>query len=450
VFGKNQNIHFVGIGGAGMSAIAEVLINLGYNISGSDLKKTDVTDRLKNIGAKVYIGHNAKNIKSADLVVTSTAVSKYNHEVAAAINNKISVISRIEMLAELARLKYAVTISGTHGKTTTTSLTSLVLDEGGLDPTIVIGGKLKNLKTNAKLGKGDYIVVEADESDGSFLKLSPVITVVTNIDNDHLDYYGNIENLKEAFVKHINSVAFYGAAIICSDNEIVKEIIPKITRKYVTYGFIGDPDIKASGIKILKDYSTFNVSYMQKPIGSVRIRALGKHNILNSLAAIGVGLRLDIPFGLIRQAINKFDGVGRRLEIKGEHNGITVIDDYGHHPTEVAVTLKAIKYFWPKRRLIVLFQPHRYTRTSNLFNEFGKSFSGADIVKVLDIYPAGEKPIKGVTSDLILESLENNKCNAEKFCDLAKFSKTLLPGDIVLTLGAGDVWKKGEKLLTLI
>ncbi|GHT37147.1 UDP-N-acetylmuramate--L-alanine ligase [Endomicrobiia bacterium] len=450
MFRKNQNIHFVGVGGAGMSAIAEVLINLGYAVSGSDLKKTDVTDHLKNIGAKIYIGHNAKNIKSADLIVTSTAVSKRNHEVVAALNNKIPVIPRMEMLAELARLKYAVTISGTHGKTTTTSLTSLVLDEGGLDPTIVIGGRLKNLKTSARLGKGDYIVIEADESDGSFLKLSPAIAVVTNIDNDHLGYYGNMENLKEAFVKHINCIPFYGVAVVCSDDEAVKEIIPKITRKYVTYGFTGKPDIKASDIKVLKDCISFNVVYMGKKTGNVCIRTPGKHNILNSLAAIGVGLWLNIPFSLVAQAINKFDGVGRRLEIKGEKNGITVIDDYGHHPTEIDITLKAIKHFWPKRRLIVLFQPHRYTRTNNLFNEFGKSFPDADIVKVLNIYPAGEKPIKGVTSDLILKSLKNNKCNAEKFYDLAKFSKTLLPGDIVLTLGAGDVWKKGEKLLTLI
>ncbi|GHT55606.1 UDP-N-acetylmuramate--L-alanine ligase [Endomicrobiia bacterium] len=450
MFRKNQNIHFVGVGGAGMSAIAEVLINLGYAISGSDLKKTDVTDHLKNIGAKIYIGHNAKNIKSADLIVTSTAVSKRNHEVVAALNNKIPVIPRMEMLAELARLKYAVTISGTHGKTTTTSLTSLVLDEGGLDPTIVIGGRLKNLKTSARLGKGDYIVIEADESDGSFLKLSPAIAVVTNIDNDHLGYYGNMENLKEAFVKHINCIPFYGVAVVCSDDKVVKEIIPKITRKYITYGFTGKPDIKASDVKVLKNCTSFNVVYMGKKTGNVCIRTPGKHNILNSLAAIGVGLWLNIPFSLVAQAINRFDGVGRRLEIKGEKNGITVIDDYGHHPTEVDITLKAIKHFWPKRRLIVLFQPHRYTRTNNLFDEFGKSFPDADIVKVLNIYPAGEKPIKGVTSDLILKSLKNNKCNAEKFYDLAKFSKTLLPGDIVLTLGAGDVWKKGEKLLTLI
>jgi UDP-N-acetylmuramate--alanine ligase len=450
MFRKDQNIHFVGIGGSGMSGIAEVLINLGHKVSGSDLKKTEITEHLKSIGAVIYIGHNTRNINGTNVVVTSTAVSKNNPEVVAALKKKIPVIARVDMLAELARLKYAVTIAGTHGKTTTTSLTSLVLDEGGFDPTIVIGGRLKNLKTSARLGKGDFIVAEADESDGSFLKLYPVITVVTNIDNDHLDYYGNMENLKDAFVKHINSVPFYGAAVICSDNDIVREIIPKITRKYITYGFTGKPDIKVSCIKSQKEGTSFSVVYKGEKLGDVCIRIPGRHNILNSLAAIGVGLLIDIPFALIAKAINKFDGVGRRLEIKGEKNGIMIIDDYGHHPTEVAATVKAIKSFWPKRRLLVLFQPHRYTRTKNLFEEFGKSFSDADIVKVLDIYPAGEKPIEWVSSDLILKSLKNNKCSAEKFSDLDNFSKNLSNGDIVLTLGAGDVWKKGEELLNII
>jgi UDP-N-acetylmuramate--alanine ligase len=450
MFRKNQNIHFVGIGGSGMSGIAEVLINLGHRVSGSDLKKTDATEHLKAIGAKIYIGHSCENIKSAEVVVTSAAISRNNPEVVAALKKKIPIIPRIEMLAELARLKYIVTITGTHGKTTTTSLTSLVLYDGGLDPTIVIGGRLKNLKTSAKLGGGDYIVVEADESDGSFLKLSPVITVVTNIDNDHLDYYGNMENLKESFVKHINCIPFYGAAIICSDNEAVRKIIPKITREYVTYGLMGKPDIKALNIKILKNRTTFDVTYMGEKVGSICMKILGKHNISNSLAAIGVGLRLGISFSSIADTINKFDGVSRRLEIKGEKNGLTVIDDYGHHPTEVVVALRAIKLFWPERRLIVLFQPHRYTRTKQLFDEFGKSFSDADFVKVLDVYPAGEQPIDGVTSDLILESLVSNKCRAEKFLDLKELSKNISAGDIVLTLGAGDVWKKGEELLTLI
>ncbi len=450
MFRKNQNIHFVGIGGSGMSGIAEVLINLGHNVTGSDLKKTDVTEHLKAIGAKIYIGHSAKNIKNAEVVVTSTAVSKDNPEVIAALKNKIPVIPRVEMLGELARLKYAVTIAGTHGKTTTTSLAAMVLDEGGLDPTIVIGGRLKNLKTSARLGRGEYLVAEADESDGSFLKLSPVITVVTNIDNDHLDYYGDMDALKDAFVRHVNCIPFYGAAIICTDNTLVNEIIPKITRKYVTYGLTGKPDIKAVNIKVLKECTSFDVMYKGKKAGNVCIRIPGKHNILNSLAAIGVGLWLGIPFNHIANGINKFDGVGRRLEIKGEKNGITVIDDYGHHPTEVQATLKAIKHFWPKRKLTVLFQPHRYTRTKNLFNEFGKSFDSADFVKVLDIYPAGEKPITGVSSDLIVNSLKKNKCRVEKFDTLEVFSKTLSEGDIVLTLGAGDVWKKGEELLQLI
>ncbi|MDR1695775.1 MAG: UDP-N-acetylmuramate--L-alanine ligase [Endomicrobium sp.] len=449
MFGKKQNIYFVGIGGSGMSGIAEVLINLGHNVSGSDLKKTDVTEHLKAIGAKIYIGHNEKNIKNAEVVVTSTAVSRSNPEVAAALKNKIPVIPRIEMLAELARLKYAVTIAGTHGKTTTTSLTALVLDEGGFDPTIVIGGRLKNLKTSARLGRGEYLVAEADESDGSFLRLSPVITAVTNIDNDHLDYYGDMKTLKEAFVKHINSVPFYGAAVICADDKNIREIIPKITRKYITYGLDGKPDIKAENIKVLKNCTSFDVFYKGKKQGSVCIRIPGKHNILNSLAAIGAGLWLGVPFNLIAEAINKFDGVGRRLEIKGEKNGVTVIDDYGHHPTEVAATIKAIKHFWPKRKLTVLFQPHRYTRTQNLYKEFGKSFFDADFVKVLEIYSAGEKPIKNVNSGLIIKSLKENKCDAEKFETVEAVAAALPAQSVLLTLGAGDVWKKGEEFLRI-
>jgi UDP-N-acetylmuramate--alanine ligase len=452
MFQKKWNIHFIGIGGSGMSGIAEVLVNLGHNISGSDLKKTDITDHLENIGAKIYIGHNAKNIKFAEVVVISTAINPNNPEILAATRKKIPVIPRIEMLVELARLKYAVTVTGTHGKTTTTSLASLVLDEGGLDPTIIIGGKLKNLKASARLGNGDYIVVEADESDGSFLKLSPIITVITNIDNDHLDYYGNMKNLEEAFVKHINSIPFYGAAIICSDDKIIRKILHRITRKYVTYGITEESksDIRASNIKTSDGHTSFDVIYMTKKIGNICIKILGEHNILNSLAAVGVGLWLNIPFNLISNAINKFDGVGRRLEIRGEKNKVMIIDDYGHHPTEITYTLKVIKYFWPKRRLIVLFQPHRYTRTKQLYNEFGKSFVYADFVSVMNIYSAGERSIKGITSDLILKSLMRNKCKSGKFYNLKNFSKILSTGDILLTLGAGDVWKKGEKLLNQV
>ncbi|MDR1259810.1 MAG: UDP-N-acetylmuramate--L-alanine ligase [Endomicrobium sp.] len=450
MFNRYKNVHFVGVGGSGMSGIAEILVNLGCNVSGSDLNETDITDRLKAIGVKIYIGHSSRNVEYSEVVVISSAIDNENPEIIIALKKKIPVISRTEMLVELARLKYVVTISGTHGKTTTASLISLVLDEGGLDPTIIIGGRLKNLKTNAKLGKGNYAIIEADESDGSFLKLLPAISVVTNIDNDHLDYYGSMRNLKEAFVKHINCVPFYGVAVICLDDKNVREIIPKIKKNYVTYGITGNPDIKASNIRILKNHTNFDVIYMNKKVGDICIKIPGEHNILNSLAAVGVGLWLDIPFNLIIKAINKFDGVDRRLEVKGEKKGIIFIDDYGHHPSEIIATLKAIKNFWPQRRLIVLFQPHRYSRTKQLFDNFGKSFLYADFIKIFDIYSAGEQPINGVTSDLILKCLIENKCKAEKFSDLKSILNELSSGDIVLTLGAGDIWQKGEELLTLI
>ncbi len=449
MFNGKQKIHFVGIGGAGMSGIAEVALNLCHQVSGSDIKKTEVTQRLKDLGAKIYIGHKAENIKNVDVVVTSTAISKDNPEVKEAIKNKIIIIPRVEMLAELARLKYTVTIAGTHGKTTTTSLTSMVLDEGGFDPTIVIGGRLKNLKTNARLGKGEYMIAEADESDGSFLKLSPVITAVTNIDNDHLDYYGNMENLKQAFIKHINSLPFYGVALVCTDSKLVKEILPLTTRKCITYGFTGSPDITAKDIAVVDGNTEYNVIYKGKKLGKIVLKVPGEHNVLNSLAAIGIGLQFDIPFVNIKDALAKFGGVGRRLEVKGKKDGITVIDDYGHHPTEVVATLSALKHNYPKKRLVTVFQPHRYTRTQNLYKEFGKALKKADVVYVMDIYPASEKPIKGVTSDLIINSAKENKCNVFKFTDIKDVAKTLKENDILLTLGAGNVWQQGEELLKL-
>ena len=450
MFNGKQKIYFIGIGGAGMSGIAEVVLNLGHQVSGSDIKKTEVTQRLKDLGAKIYIGHKAENIKNVDVVVTSTAISKDNPEVLQAVKNKIIIIPRVEMLAELARLKYTITVAGTHGKTTTTSLTSMVLDEGGFDPTIVIGGKLKNLKSNARLGKGEYMIAEADESDGSFLKLSPVITVVTNIDNDHLDYYGDMEHLKTAFVKHINSLPFYGCALVCTDSKLVKEILPLTTRKYITYGFTGTPDITATDITVVDGNTEYNVIYKGKKLGKIILKVPGEHNVLNSLAAIGVGLQFDIPFVSIKNALSGYGGVGRRLEVKGEKSGITVIDDYGHHPTEIDATLSALKHNYPDKRLVTVFQPHRYTRTQNLYKEFGKALKKADTVYVMDIYPASEKPIKGVTSDLIINSALENKCNVFKFKDINSVAKTLKKNDILLTLGAGNVWQQGEKLLTLI
>jgi len=354
------------------------------------------------------------------------------------------------MLAELARLKYAITIAGTHGKTTTTSLAALVLAKGGLDPTIVIGGRLKNLKSGAKLGRGEYLVAEADESDGSFLKLAPTITVVTNIDNDHLDYYGTLENIKKAFIQHINLVPFYGSAILCSDDANVREILPQVKRRYFTYGFNHNADFSASNIKPAGVGHRFKVFFRKKKLGVVVLKCPGRHNILNSLAAAAVGVQLGIPFAKISAALGEFQGVGRRLELKGEKKGILVIDDYGHHPTEIKATISAVKDGWPKRRLVVLFQPHRYSRTAHLYKEFGTSFGRADSAQILDIYSAGEKPIPGISSSLILESVRKNGGKAEMFKGADALVASLKPGDIVLTLGAGDVWKTGEEILKKI
>ncbi|MBN1621920.1 MAG: UDP-N-acetylmuramate--L-alanine ligase [Endomicrobiales bacterium] len=450
MFKKIQHIHFVGIGGSGMSGIAEVLLNLGYKITGSDLKRSDVTDYLKAKGAKVFIGHKSSNINGANVVVTSTAIGTANPEVKAANRKKVPVIPRVEMLAELARLKYTVTIAGTHGKTTTTSLTSLVLEKGGFDPTIVIGGRLKNLKSGAKLGKGEYLVAEADESDGSFLKISPTITVITNIDNDHLDYYGSIENIKDAFCKHANSVPFYGCAIVCTDDPNVREIIPDIKRKYYTYGLKGNPDFTVSDVKNIDSGFTFNVRYKGKKLGMVTLSAIGEYNVQNALAAIVVGIELGIPFDKISSALKSFAGVGRRIEIKGQKKGVLVIDDYGHHPAEIKATIGAVRKNWPERRLIVLFQPHRYSRTAHLYNEFAQCFNLADKVKLMEIYPAGEKPIPGVTSQLIYKSVKKHSRNIEHYSGLELLLRQLKSNDLLLTLGAGNVCQIGEEILRRI
>ncbi|MCB4791390.1 MAG: UDP-N-acetylmuramate--L-alanine ligase [Elusimicrobia bacterium] len=450
MFKKIQHIHFVGIGGAGMSGIAEVLLNLGYEVSGSDLKRTEVTDYLKNKGAKIFIGHNKRNIKDADVVVTSTAVKRDNPEVVVSLKKKIPVIPRIEMLAELARLKYTISIAGTHGKTTTTSLTALVVEAGGFDPTVVIGGRLKNKKSGAKLGKGEFLVAEADESDGSFLKLSPAIAVVTNIDNDHLDYYGTFENIKAAFVQHINSIPFYGCAILCGDDPNIVSVLPDIKRRYNTYGLRSGADFRAVNVKQIDFGFCFDVLFKGKKLGKITLAFPGEHNILNTLAAVAVGKELDIPFNKIASGIRSFSGVGRRLEIKGSKKGITVIDDYGHHPTEIKASLAAIKKNWPDKKLTVLFQPHRYSRTAQLYNEFGSAFKMADEVKLLQIYPAGENPIQGVTSRLIYNSVQKNGTKIEDYSSLEVLLRQVKSGDILLTLGAGDVYKIGEELLKRI
>ena len=445
-----QHIHFVGIGGSGMSGIAEVLLSLGYKVSGSDLKQSEVSDHLVHLGAKVFIGHDAKNMLGADVVVTSTAVHHTNPEVIEAEKNKIPVIPRVEMLAELARLKYTVTIAGTHGKTTTTSMAALVLAKGGLDPTMVIGGRLKNINSGAKLGKGEFLIAEADESDGSFLKLSPAVTVVTNIDNDHLDYYGTIDNIKHAFVEHINSVPFYGTSIICTDDENIKSIIPQIKRRFQTYGFSGNPDFTAYEFSRSEAMFTFKVAHKGRELGRASLRVPGKHNVLNALASIAVGLELGIGFTQIASALSEYSGVGRRMEIKGEKKDILVIDDYGHHPTEVKATLSAVREGWPQRRIVALFQPHRYSRTAHIYKDFGTAFAVADIVKILPIYCAGEKPIPGVSSQLIIDAINSTGKLAESYKGIEPLKAELKSGDVVITFGAGDIYKTGEELLALL
>jgi len=450
-----QHIHFVGIGGSGMSGIAEVLINLGYKVSGSDLKQTEVTERLASLGGKIFIGHKPEQVGNAHVVVTSSAVIPDNPEVVQAKKLKIPVIPRAEMLAELMRLKYAVTIAGTHGKTVTTSLVSMVLAEGGLDPTVVIGGRLKNIGSSAKLGKGEFIVAEADESDGSFLKLTPTIALLTNIDDDHLDYYKTLDNIKSTFTQFVNKVPFYGSIILCGEDENIKSIIPQITRKYYTYGIGKSYDFYAENIVYKGMYTEFDLCFSGKNLGRLKLHFPGAHNVINSLGAAAVGIELGVEFEKIRKALADFTGVSRRLEVKAEKNDIVFIDDYGHHPTEIRVTLETIKSIWPERRLLVIFQPHRYTRTRDLAKKFGPSFNSVSRIWLTDIYSAGEKPIPGISSSLILESFPAEKREtvtliSDREAIIKEVVKSLRPQDVLVTLGAGDVYKIGEEILNKI
>ena len=450
-----QHIHFVGIGGSGMSGIAEVLINLGYKVSGSDLKQTEVTQRLASLGGKIFIGHKPEQVGNAHVVVTSSAVLPDNPEVVQAKKLKIPVIPRAEMLAELMRLKYAVTIAGTHGKTVTTSLVSMVLAEGGLDPTVVIGGRLKNIGSSAKLGKGEFIVAEADESDGSFLKLTPTIALLTNIDDDHLDYYKTLDNIKSTFVQFVNKVPFYGSIILCGEDENIKSIIPRITRKYYTYGRGKNYDFYAENIVYEEMHTEFDLCFSGKNLGRLKLHFPGAHNVLNSLGAAAVGIELGVGFEKIRKAFLDFTGVSRRLEVKARKKDIVFIDDYGHHPTEIRVTLETIKSIWPERRLLVIFQPHRYTRTRDLAKKFGPSFNSVSRIWLTDIYSAGEKPIPGISSSLILESFPAEKREtvtliSDREAIIKEVVKSLRPQDVLVTLGAGDVYKIGEEILNKI
>lgn len=436
-----------------MSGIAELLLNLGYKVSGSDIKMSDITDRLKNLGGVIFEGHAENQIQGADVVVTSSAVDNENPEVAAARKSSVTVIPRAEMLAELMRLKYSVAVAGAHGKTSTTSMVASVLSKGELDPTVVIGGKLKSIGTNALLGQGDFIVAEADESDGSFLKMSPTIAVVTNIDREHLDFYRDMGDIKEVFLSFIDRIPFYGLAVLCLDNEPVQDLIPKIKKRFTTYGMSAQADFQARNVEFKGLKSYFSLYHHGTALGEIVLNLPGIHNVFNSLASIAVGTELAIPFDMIKSALETIEGVQRRLEIKGEtEDGVTVVDDYGHHPTEIKITLQAVRESWPDRRIVVVFQPHRFTRTKALFDDFTRSFYQSDILVVLPVYSAGEKEIEGVDSVNLCEEIRAHGHKEVIYMDDIKTSvprlkKMLKKEDIILTLGAGDVWKVGEEIL---
>jgi UDP-N-acetylmuramate--alanine ligase len=452
MFFKPQPLHFTGIGGIGMSGIAEVLLNLGYRISGSDLRLSPTTDRLARLGAKVYEGHAAENIGEAKAVVVSSAVDNSNPEVVEARHRGIPVIPRGELLAELMRLKYGIAIAGSHGKTTTTSMTAAVLSGGGLDPTVVVGGKVAIMGgSNARIGRSQLLVVESDESDGSFLKLSPILAVVTNIDREHLDHYAGIGEIRQAFCDFVNKVPFYGAAIVCLDDENVQQILPSVNRRTITYGRSSQADLRVTEFTCGHFESRFQVYARGTDLGEFELRIPGIHNVLNATAAIAIGLELDVALSQIREALAGFTGVERRFQTRGEARGVTVIDDYGHHPTEIRATLAAAR-LCRFTRIHAVFQPHRYTRTQALLDEFARSFHQADSVYVLDIYAASEKPIEGVSGELLAERMRDFGHRSVEYTGTIERSveavfENAREGDLVLTLGAGNVWQAGERLL---
>jgi UDP-N-acetylmuramate--alanine ligase len=451
MFRKVRRLHFVGIGGSGMSGIAEVLVNLGYTVSGSDLAANAATRRLSRLGARVHRGHGPDHVHGADAVVISSAVGEDNSEVLEARKLRLPVIPRAEMLAELMRLKYGVAVAGAHGKTTTTALIAEVLTRGGLDPTVVIGGRVSSLKSGAKLGRGQIMVAEADESDGSFLKMKPTIAVVTNIDREHLDFYRDLAEIQDAFRQFLARVPFYGAAVVCLDEPNVREILTDIDRKVLTYGLREAADLRATQLEVQGLASSFVVHHHGERLGAVRLNMPGKHLVYNSLAAVAVALELDVPFDTVAEALADFPGVDRRMQRRGEVLGATVIDDYGHHPTEIVATLAAVREGLGARTVVV-FQPHRYTRTQALLEEFGAAFSLADCVILTDVFAAGESPIEGIDGSTVADALVRHghpsvvyEPSLDAIPDVLR--RTIRPGDVVLTLGAGDVWQVGEQLI---
>ena len=461
MFLKINHVHFIGIGGSGMSGIAELLHNLGYKVSGSDVAESENIKHLQQLGIDITMEHLPKNITSADVIVYSSAIQQENIELQAAHDSAIPVIRRAEMLAELMRMKYGIAIAGTHGKTTTTSLVSTILAQAKLDPTIVIGGRLSSLGSNAYLGKGDFLVAEADESDGSFLKLSPTIAVVTTLDEEHMEFYGSLEKLKATFLDFINKVPFYGAAILCLDQGNIQDLIPGIKKRFISYGLLGQTDLMATRIEARGLRSSFDVIWMGKKLGRVHLNIPGIHNIYNSLAAIGVSLELDVPFKIIKETLGSCQSADRRFQIKEHINDIYVVDDYGHHPTEIKATLATGKgvlateeQSW-NRRLIVVFQPHRYTRTRDLLTDFYTSFYQSDILIVTDIYPAGEKPIEGVNAELIADGVKLHGHRDVRYIpDKEEIPSSVIeivrPGDMILTLGAGSIWKVNQQIVDML
>lgn len=436
-----------------MSGIAELLINLGYKVSGSDLKKSPVIGRLSDLGGEISINHGKENIKGADVVVYSSAVSDDNPEIVEAKEKYIPVIPRAEMLAELMRLKYGVAVAGTHGKTTTTSMIASILSCGNLDPTVVIGGRLDIWGgSNAKLGMGDILIAESDESDGSFMVLSPTISVVTNIDYEHIEHYGDMDTLRKTFINFINKIPFYGLAILCLDDEEIQGIIPQLRKRYLTYGMNSQADLRAVDIERDQLEVGFDLIFRNESLGHIVVGMPGDHNVLNALGAISVGLELDIDIEHIKEGIRNLGGLERRFQVKGEQDNILVLDDYGHHPTEVIVTLRTAKACWPEKRLIVVFQPHRYSRTEALFDRFVLSFNQADILIVAPIYAAGEEPIEGVNAEWLYQGIKEHGHKEVILCTnksdiLEVLLKLIRPGDTVMTLGAGDIFNVGEALL---
>ena len=448
-----RRIHFVGIGGIGMSGIAEVLANLGYDVQGSDLRSSEVTRRLQSFGVTVHEGHDPDHVSDADVVVVSSAVADSNPEVRAARRHKTPVIRRAEMLAELMRLKYGIAVGGTHGKTTTTSLVAAILTHAGLDPTIVVGGKVNKLGTTAKLGQGPYLVAEADESDGSFLHLSPSIAVVTNIDPEHLDHYrGGLDEIRETFVTFVNRIPFYGLAVLCIDHPEVQGILPSVEKRYVTYGLSAQADLMARHLRFEGPKTEFEVFRRGDSLGTFRLNMLGHHNVSNALAALAVADELGVEMDRAREALADFDGVERRFSVRGEVGGVMVVDDYGHHPAEIRATLQGVRQAYPDRRVLAVFQPHRYSRTKLLAADFASAFNDADMVLLTPLYAAGEAPIEGVNSAMLAEVIRQHGHHdvrlADDLDDAVQRTKSVSrPRDVVLAFGAGDIGRFGKRLV---